>query len=161
MLSYDHTNPALVAHNFSTLLKDQYYLFSKESMIPTDVCTLRSKSKSIIPQVLRNWYLKDGYKIIVATARGPGASKATLHALKDNNFNYKDQLIFNRSGLKLKSHASMHQAVDLCEQKPGRDVAYQDGVLFLSGSNKGLAIQCLLRHSQWQPKNIVFIGVII
>ena len=106
MLSSDSKNNNLVANNFSSLLKDQYYLFATQAMLPTDVNNISSKYKSAIPSLLHNWYAADSYKIIIATARGPGAAKATFKELTDNDITASGQVLFKKSGLKINNYSS-------------------------------------------------------
>lgn len=148
------TSKLRVADKDGDLLQISGLLLSMNDMSYTD---------TIIPGVL-NSLTQRGSKLLVLTARGVrnlSATEGQFSNLQMSMTNKSSFLTFisanamlgEKSGIS--SVAGPIQPADCLAERP---IAYQQGVMYVAGQNKGVMLKCLLSRTQSeQIKNIVFI----
>lgn len=146
-------SPQRVAKTFGGLLTDSALIFS----LSNEVYTQPSVPSTLVTLT------QSGAHLLVETARDQSLVNSTSRQfkalpVKDDKVTNLAQLI-NVSALKgpsgLTSFASPYQP---CGNSSFRAARYEQGVLYLSGQNKGQMLTCFLKHAQSKNiKNIVFI----
>jgi hypothetical protein len=136
-------SPEQVSHDFSGLLHAQHLLYMLKKMDLTD---------PNIPVVL-NHYANIGIHIIVNTARSPNYADVTEHQLLRNGITPNGKpntLLFKQTGIKNSATQSPNLDKSLiCGQGKilfRHPTAYRNGILYLSGQNKGLGLECLQKQ---------------
>jgi hypothetical protein len=146
LLSEDATSPLLFANNFRDLIKIQNILFQLINMEPTDKNAL----------LFINQASQKGATLLGLTARGPEHENATENELKSNQFLDNDELVFKTKGLKLKNDETSTGDSFQCGDFK-RFANYTDGILYLSGQNKGKALRCILNQAKSLYTTILFV----
>lgn len=143
-----------VAKTDSELLDISALLLAMNDMPYTD---------NIIPGVLHELTQK-GAKLLVLTARGESNLSATesqfanlymtdAKSQKFLSFMQANSLVGRQSGI-----SSIAGPITPADCGATRPIAYQQGIMYVAGQNKGEMLQCLLsRTKSEQIKNIVFI----
>jgi len=135
-------SPYRVANDFNELLDISTLLFAMNNMVYTE---------SAVPAVLSSLASK-GVRLLVETARGVDTSSATADqfakldadGLPAQSF---QQLIADNSlVMDSANNASLPSPFTPCNIPGARDVSYQQGVMFVSGQNKGNMLKCLLQN---------------
>ncbi len=139
-----------VADTFDELLTISGLLFATNDMPYTD---------KKIPQVLDD-LVKDGVRLMVETARGDANISATERQFsvlntKSQYGNNLGTLISNNS-LMFNDHPSLPSPYRAC-QIPNKNaktpISYRNGVMYLSGQNKGVILKCMLERYNSQSNN--------
>ena len=150
--------PGMLTRSFNELLEIQYALARLTDMRPTD------KRLSEIIEKLQ----KDGHPLFALTSRGPDIASATIRELKDQSL-YLDKTAPQHEHYGSNQSLAYNSPNDLrkyyfVKRKPklaskSRNVAYQKGVFFTSGMDKGIMLRLLL--AGWKEarkvKAIVFV----
>lgn len=97
----------------------------------------------------------EGAIILGLTARGQEHLSATLMQLKNNKFTENGNLLFKKYGLKF-NQASFVTDGFYCPQFT-KEVVYQNGIMFLSGEDKGQALSCIVKNAKQNIKTIIFV----
>lgn len=100
--------------------------------------------------------IKQDTTLMGLTARGQEYLSTTLMQLKDNQFMAEEQLMFRKHGLKLNNDETSVAGNIHCPQF-NREVIYQQGIMFLSGEDKGKALLCILDQTKQDIKTILFV----
>ena len=150
-------SPYRVADTFPELLQVSALLFNISDM------QLTNKQLPAILSKLTN----GGLRILMETARGYENASSTERQLKALNLEhtqYENVLdLFQKNSLKINNLSSIAGPFHPCKIANARPVIYQQGVMYLSGQNKGVMLKCLIQHYQKHspnaPKirNIIFI----
>lgn len=140
LLKNDKNAKDLFTTDYNQLVRIQNILFQLIKMDVTD--------ENVLPFIQQA--ANDEATIIGLTARGKEHLSATLMQLTDNQFMENDQLLFKRHGLKIPTGS-------FACPKFTRDVIYQDGIIFLSGEDKGQALTCILSSATQQIQTIIFV----
>jgi hypothetical protein len=135
----------LFTTDMNQLVRIQNILFQLIKMEVTD-----EKAIPFIKQTVH-----DGATIIGLTARGQEHLSATFMQLKDNKFTENGNLIFKEYGLRFNGKSSTTDRF-YCPQFT-RDVIYQNGIMFLSGEDKGQSLSCILKNARQNIKTIIFV----
>lgn len=130
----------LFTTDFNQLVRIQNILFQLVKMEVTD--------EAVLP--LMHKVTNDGAIIMGLTARGKEHLSATLMQLNDSHFSENGALMFKKYGLKFASGNFF------CPQFK-REVIYQDGLMLLSGEDKGEALGCILAKSGKKIQTIIFV----
>ena len=137
----------LLAKNFDELEKIQGLLFQLIKVEPTD---------PVVKLFLIN-ASNEGSSLLAITARGSLFSNITLNQLQENHFIDGNQKpLFSSKGLKLNNHKTSAAGPLKCAALT-QDLSYQQGILYLNGTNKGQALQCILRHAETTYHSILFV----
>ncbi|MFA6301543.1 MAG: DUF2608 domain-containing protein [Legionella sp.] len=146
MLKNGSDSDVLVTKDFQQLVRIQNILFQLVKMDVTDDYVLPLLTDAA----------NQGSTLMGLTARGQEYLSATLMQLKDNNFVVNDKLMFRQSGLKILGAETSIAGTFKCPQFT-REVIYQQGLMFLSGEDKGEALLCALANSKQTIKTIIFV----
>lgn len=147
LLQHNINAPELFAQTADELQNIQGLLFQLIQMEPTD-----SEIKPFL-----NTATHQGSTLLALTARSNVFSNITLTQLQKNGFVDADnQLIFNTNGLRLHNHKTSAAGNFNC-QSLTKTASYQQGVMFLDGDNKGLALQCLLQRSDQKYTHVLVV----
>lgn len=160
--SANTVQPPLVANNMGDLLDIAALLLAINNMPYTE--------EQEVPSVLKT-LTKDQAKLLVLTARGTSNLSATesqfaaltatkadqkkgITAVSFQELIHRNALNGQKSGI-----ASIAGPFAPCTQSASaRNVSYQEGVMYVSGQNKGEMLKCLLsKTDSSQIKNIFFI----
>lgn len=144
LLTKEPNSKYLVAKSFSGLLQAQLMLFERNQMKLTN---------QRIPVLLQAW-ADSGVSLLVETARGPSMKRVTEQHLLKNALEDKakpGKTIFSVAGQNQLDFTDACQGIDL------KRLAYTNGVFYVSGQDKGLALACLSQHGKLQMKSIVFV----
>ncbi|QDQ39471.1 DUF2608 domain-containing protein [Legionella geestiana] len=142
-------NPEIKGPRFATsmehLSRVQKVLFERVPMELTD--------KDALPFLQQA--AARGATLLGLTARGSELQHVTFTQLRDNGFIAKDASLFRQNGLRIhhKTHVKGAFSCPAFKQAP----AYHQGVLFLSGGDKGQALLCALSQSDRSYKAILFV----
>jgi len=145
-----------VANSFNDLLNISTLLFSMNDMVYTE---------KEIPNILQD-FTQSGVKLLVLTARGTDTMSATSSQflnlevpLKDSQNSSFLELISNNALKGNKSDISSIASPFIPKSyKVTRPVSYQQGIMFVSGQNKGEMLKSFLSKTQSSNiKNIFFI----
>lgn len=122
------------------------FLLSRAHMVETD------KHLSLLLQAAA----KNNSSIISLTARTPEFYETTLKQLSIKPFeNRAGKLLFNQRGITIDNKTSVAHQFNCRGFK--RPVVYRHGVMFVSGQNKGVALQCILNKAHKHYKHIIFV----
>lgn len=146
MLKNGSDSDALVTKDFQQLVRIQNILFQLVKMEVTDDYVLPLLTDAA----------NQGSTLMGLTARGQEYLSTTLMQLKDNHFLVNDKLVFRQSGLKVLGDEASIAGTFKCPQFT-REVIYQQGLMFLSGEDKGEALLCALANSKQTIKTIIFV----
>lgn len=137
-------NKNLEANNQDALIAIQTLLFELRWMVPTDVN---------LPKTLQSLQDK-GVSVIVLTARGYDMADVT-EAQFDHivNGKYIMSLDFSKTAV---PPIDGYSEPFVCP-KLERKVYYKSGIMYLSGQDKGLALECLLDKAEKHYSHIVFV----
>lgn len=97
----------------------------------------------------------DGATILGLTARGQEHLSATLMQLKDNQFTENGNLLFKKYGVQFDQSSFVSDGF-YCPQFT-KEVIYQNGIMFLSGEDKGQALSCIVKNAKQNIKTIIFV----
>lgn len=136
----------LFTSDINQLIRIQNILFQLIKMEVTD--------ENVLPFIHQT--TKDGAIIMGLTARGKEHLSATLMQLTDNKFTENDKLLFKQYSLDLTSDETSVAGNFFCPQFK-REVIYQDGLMFLSGEDKGQALSCILSSTRQTLQTIIFV----
>ena len=146
LLSQHPKSNQLVASNFQGLLEAQHFLFSIIKMQLTDAFILPFMKDLALHHT--NW--------MVLTARGPDLVAITKKQLRDNGFvDANKQVLFATNNLSLPSKRIKNNRL----RCPGLKSAIytSQGMMFLSGADKGKALHCLVSKAKQRYTGIVFV----
>ena len=147
LLATNPTSDKLVANNFIDLLKVQNFLFSMVKMSPTD--------ESVVP-FLQD-LSKQSVSAMVLTARSPDLISTTMVQFEENGFvDEQKQLVFKTTKPQLLKSATNEAGVFNCPEL-NRKAYYNQGMLFVSGGNKGKALHCILKNAKKKFKTVLFV----
>ncbi len=133
-------NPALIAHSMNGIYAAGNTAEYTGAMRPTDVN---------IPRDLTT-YINQGAAILVATARDPSRKQLTEHEFLLNHFTDHGQLLFSLAEPTAVTYTDFGSAK--------RPLLYADGILFLTGQQKGPEIQAFLSKNKLkQIDSVVFV----
>lgn len=136
----------LFTSDINQLIRIQNILFQLIKMEVTDA--------SVLPFI--HQATKDGAIIMGLTARGKEHLSATLMQLIDNKFTENGKLLFKQYGLHLTTDKTSNADNFVCPPFK-REVIYQNGLMFLSGEDKGQALSCILSSTQQTIQTIIFV----
>jgi len=144
-----------VANSFDELLNISTLLFSMNDMVYTEEC---------LPKVLHE-FTKSGVKLLVLTARGTETLSATASQFTNLNLlvdskksNFLDFISSNALKGNKSDISSIAGPFTPKEYNATRAVSYQQGVMYVSGQNKGEMLKSFLSKTQSSNiKNIFFI----
>jgi len=137
----------LVAHNLQDLSMVENLLFQIIKMNPTD--------QYVIPFIKRA--SEQGFSLMGLSARGSEHISVTLIQLTENGLVDKEhQQIFYTKGLRLNNHHTSSAGSLDCSFF-SRYVTYYQGIVFLSGQDKGKALRCILAKSERAYNTILFV----
>ena len=129
--------PAIVYSSAQSINQNSKHFVSLIKMEVTD--------ENVLPFIHQT--TKDGATIMGLTARGKEHLSATFMQLTDNKFTENGKLLFKQYGLHLATDkAPVVQVISFAHNL--REVIYQDGLMFLSGEDKGQALGCVLSSTQ-------------
>lgn len=146
LLKNDKNSSKLFTTDFNQLMRIQNILFQLIKMEVTD--------ESVLPFIQKA--AKEGANLMGLTARGKEHLSATLMQMTDNKFTENDQLLFARHALTFVPDKNTVPGHFNCPPFK-RDVIYQDGLMFLSGQDKGQALSCILSDTQQHLQTIIFV----
>ena len=151
LLKHNPKSPQLVAHNFHNLLQIQILLFDMSRVKLTSVK---------IPLLLNKWQ-KQGVTTMIETDRSHGFISDTNRQLTNvgllgaqNKVDFAKHAVVAPNGM-----TSLPGDFYPCNDKSMRKIAYQSGILFVGGQNKGKLMICLLKRLKQSKKytGILFI----
>lgn len=146
LLKNGNDSSKLFTSDINQLIRIQNILFQLIKMEVTD--------ENVLPFIHQT--TKDGAIIMGLTARGKEHLSATLMQLTDNKFTENDKLLFKQYSLNLATDKAPVAGNFFCPQFK-REVIYQDGLMFLSGEDKGQALSCILSSTQQTIQTIIFV----
>jgi hypothetical protein len=136
----------LFTSDINQLIRIQNILFQLVKMEVTD--------DNVLPFI--HQATGDGAIIMGLTARGKEHLSATLMQLTDTKFTENGKLLFKQYGLRLTNDKTLTAGDFFCPQFK-REVIYHDGLMFLSGEDKGQALSCILSSTQQTIQTIIFV----
>ncbi|WP_305857722.1 DUF2608 domain-containing protein [Balneatrix alpica] len=149
LIQHDSPSPMRVAQDSSGLLSISSLLFAMNRMPYTE---------QDIPGVLNQASLQ-GIRLLVETARGPSDANATeqqFAALPTAFSRYNNFLsLISQNSLILAADLPAYASpIQPCNIPGSRQVAYQNGIYYVAGQNKGIMLSCLLtKFEQSVPAN--------
>lgn len=146
LLKNGNDSSKLFTSDITQLIRIQNILFQLVKMEVTD--------ENVLPFIYQA--TKDGAIIMGLTARGKEHLSATLMQLTDNKFTENGKLLFKQYGLNLATDKASVAGNFFCPQFK-REVIYHDGLMFLSGEDKGQALSCILSSTQQTIQTIIFV----
>lgn len=132
LLKNGNDSSKLFTTDINQLIRIQNILFQLIKMEVTD--------ENALPFIQQT--IKDGATIMGLTARGKEHLSATLMQFTDNKLSFKQH--------------SLNLPNFVCPQFK-REVIYQEGLMFLSGEDKGQALMCILSSTQQSIQTIIFV----
>jgi hypothetical protein len=152
-----------VGDDFPDLLSVQYVAYSAGEMRLTEQGTA----------ALVDRLVEAGHPVMALTARGPEARGATMRELEDNGIGFSSAPACRASApenpsLCLPGGAITPQSLEAAgvamlspEERTGldlsREASYGQGVMMVSGQNKGLMLRLLLASSEAPIKAVIFV----
>ncbi len=148
-------SPYLVSKDFNTLLSSQRMIQSYTKVYPTE---------ADIPAIVKKLQ-KDGFTMIALTARGPEGRDLTEAQLKTCGLNFNNDSLSNgfpgvynpydvntpgKSGLTAEEVTNFNL-------KTPRSVSFFNGIMMVSGQNKGIMLKTLLHKTGKTFKAVVLV----
>lgn len=146
LLAQQPNDPLLFGKTLAELIKTQGILFQLVKMELTD--------DYLLPFI--DELTKQGSHLVALTARGMDYQNATMMQLKSNHLIENEEIIFKMHGISLANHKTSAAGNFQCGTFK-RAVAYVDGIMFLAGQDKGVALRCLLKSTKQKFSKIVFV----
>jgi hypothetical protein len=148
-------SPYLISKDFGTLLSTQRMIQSYTKCYPTE---------ENFPDVIKKLQ-KDGFTVIALTARGPEGRDLTETQLNECGFNFNnDSLSRGFPGTYLPYNVNepekdgiTGEEVTNFKLKSPRAVSFFNGIMMVSGQNKGIMLKSLLHKTGKKFKAIVLV----
>lgn len=147
LIKQDSHSQDRLAKDIAHLLNIEAKLFSNDPFVVTDE-ELGPFIKHAVVQ---------GAHTLLLTARSPEFEPQTNRHLDKPQFILgANQGLFKKKGISFNNHQSSSRGNFHCSGL-SRPVAYDKGVMYVTGQNKGKSLNCLLRHSKKQYRHILFV----
>ncbi len=155
LFSNDKDSPYLVSKDFATLLKTQRMILAYTKCYPTE---------ENFPEVIKQLQ-KAGFAVIALTARGPEGRDLTEEQLKDCGFDFSNNTLSSGfPGEYLPYNVNTPEKYGLTAEdinnfnlKPPRAVSFWNGIMMVSGQNKGIMLKTLVHKVGKKFKAVVLV----
>ena len=155
LLKNDPDSPYLVSKDFGKMLYTQRMIMSFAKSYPTE---------ADIPDIIRKLQ-KDGFTMIALTARGPEGRDLTEAQLNAYDFNFENDSFskgFPSEYLPYivndpEKFGLTAEDVTNFNLPPQRAVSYSNGIMMVSGQNKGIMLKTLIKKTVKTFKAVVLV----